>query len=106
VYTHDMVLLAPMFVWAMADARVRDQASPLRTRRTTVTVIACWLALSGAELLSLAGGSLAAVIGGPIAAGAVVPEVLIALAAVAVVVTLRGSRRTDAAVTMTIARSA
>jgi Glycosyltransferase family 87 len=92
VYTHDMVLLAPMFVWAMADARVRDQASPRRTRRTTVTVIACWLALSGAELLSQAGGSLASLLGGPIAAGAVVPEVLIALAVVAVIVTLRGSR--------------
>jgi hypothetical protein len=106
VYTHDMVLLAPMFVWAMADARVRDQASPIRTRRTTVTVIACWLALSGAELLSQAGGSLASVLGGPISAGAVVPEVLIALAAVAVAVTLRGSDSTEQAMPAAVAAAA
>ncbi|MGA7989116.1 MAG: glycosyltransferase family 87 protein [Candidatus Dormiibacterota bacterium] len=103
VYTHDMVLLAPMFVWAMADARVRDQASPLRTRRTTVTVMACWFALFAAELLSQAGGSLAAVLGGPIAAGAVVPEVLVALAVAGVVVTLRGSHDSDAPLPMALA---
>jgi Glycosyltransferase family 87 len=93
VYIHDLVLLAPMFVWAMADARVRDQAAPLRTRRVTVVVLACWLTLSGAELFGLAGGPLAAAVGDRIVAGAVVPEVLIVLAAVAVLVTLRGSRR-------------
>jgi hypothetical protein len=88
VYVHDLVLLAPMFVWMMADARIRDQASPTRTRRTTVVVIACWLALSGVEVLSLVGS---------VAAGAIVPEVLIALTALACVVTLRGSRARIAA---------
>jgi hypothetical protein len=88
VYVHDLVLLAPMFVWMMADARIRDQASPKRTRRTTVVVIACWLALSGVEALSLVGS---------VAAGAIVPEVLIALTVLAGVVTLRGSRRRVAA---------
>lgn len=92
-YVHDLVLLAPMFVWAMADARVRDAASLGQTRRATVLVLACWFTLSIAELLSLDGGPLAAVLGGPIAAGAVVPEVLIAFAVVAGVVTLRGSRK-------------
>jgi hypothetical protein len=103
VYIHDLVLLAPMFVWAMADARVRDQASPLRTRRVTVAVLACWLTLSGAELFGLAGGPLAAAVGNHLAAGAVVPEVLIGLAAVAVLVTLRGSRRRVTAVPLAIA---
>jgi hypothetical protein len=84
VYVHDLVLLAPMFVWMMADARIRDQASLRRTRRTTVVVIACWLALSGVEALSLVGS---------VAAGAIMPEVLIALTALACVVTFRGSRR-------------
>jgi hypothetical protein len=97
VYVHDLVLLAPMFVWAMADARARDQAATARTRRTTLLVVAAWAALSGAELLSLAGGRLAALLGGPIAAGAVIPEVLVALAAVALVVTLSGSRKGGAA---------
>ena len=93
VYIHDLVVLAPMFVWAMADARVRDQASPQRTRRVTVVVLACWLTLSAAELFGLAGGPLAAAVGNRIVAGAVVPEVLVALAATAALVTLRGSRR-------------
>jgi hypothetical protein len=97
VYVHDMVLLAPMFVWAMADARVRDQSSPTRTRRTTIAVVACWSTLSCAELLSLAGGPLANLLGGAVAAGAVIPEVLVVLTAVAVIVTLRGSRRTNIA---------
>jgi Glycosyltransferase family 87 len=103
VYTHDLVLLAPMFVWAMADARVRDQTSPHWTRRVTVVVLACWLTLSGAELLALAGGPLAVVLGGPLVAGAVVPEVLIVLAAVSVVVTLRGSRAAVPAVPLAVA---
>jgi hypothetical protein len=91
VYVHDLVLLAPMFVWAMADARVRDQAAPGRTRRTTVMVIACWLALSTVELLNLVGW---------VAAGAIVPEMLIALTTIALVVTLRGSRATVTAAPM------
>ena len=103
VYIHDLVLLAPMFVWAMADARVRDQASPRRTRRVTVVVLACWLTLSAAELFGLAGGPLAAAAGNRIVAGAVVPEVLVVLAAVAVLVTLRGSRRGVAAVPLAVA---
>ena len=103
VYIHDLVLLAPMFVWAMADARVRDQASPRRTRRVTVVVLACWLTLSAAELFGLAGGPLAAAAGNRIVAGAVVPEVLIMLAAVAVLVTLRGSRRGVTAVPLAVA---
>jgi Glycosyltransferase family 87 len=103
VYTHDLVLLAPLFVWAMADARVRDQTSPHWTRRVTVVVLACWLTLSGAELLALAGGPLAVVLGGPLVAGAVVPEVLIVLAAVSVVVTLRGSRAAVPAVPLAVA---
>jgi hypothetical protein len=100
VYVHDLVLLAPMFVWAMADARVRDQAATAQTRRTTVLVVAGWAALSGAELISAAGGPLATLLGGPIAAGAVIPEVLVALATVAMVVTLRGSRQGGAAAPM------
>ncbi len=103
VYIHDLVLLAPMFVWAMADARARDQASPRRTRRVTVVVLACWLTLSAAELFGLAGGPLAAAAGNRIVAGAVIPEVLIVLAAVAVLVTLRGSRRGVAAVPLAVA---
>jgi hypothetical protein len=39
VYIHGLVLLAPMFVWAMADARVRDQASPLRGSRRGTTAV-------------------------------------------------------------------
>jgi hypothetical protein len=87
----------------MADARVRDQASPRRTRRVTVAVLACWVALSGAELFGLAGGPLAAAIGNRIVVGAVVPEVLIALAAVSVLVTLRGSRAAVTAVPLAVA---
>jgi hypothetical protein len=103
MYIHDLVLLAPMFVWAMADARVRDQAAPRRTRRVTVVVLACWLTLSGAELFGLAAGPLAAALGNRIVAGAVVPEVLIVLAAVGVLVTLRGSRRGVTAVPLAVA---
>jgi len=89
-----------MFVWAMADARVRDQAATAQTRRTTVLVVAAWAALSGAELISAAGGPLATLLGGPIAAGAVIPEVLVALATVAMAMTLRGSRQGGAAAPM------
>ena len=81
-FMYDLALLTPVFVWLVAAALSGAAAAPSRIDTHVVAVLACWAALSVAMLICVASGALN---GGGLATGAVIPPVLIACGAMALV---------------------